>query len=282
MRLAAGEGAAFAIEREVTKPDVVKKAEPLQNFAPDFAADFFLLRGQIPILQPALRGVDREMTELGDIQTGSRRSANRHREHLRPQARPAAGLANDAALVLVEPVPGHLAFAFLEEPRELRDESLERLFRGDRLTLARGGETDFLLAGAMDERVLEGVVTFAIGARHGLVVSGRDGGELSFVELLQRGCAPSPGTDRHVLQLHRVIRNEELRIKDRFGAEAVADRAGALGAIERKMARRDFGVAVTGLGIEVLVAQRQFLADGVGRTEEDGDNARAGLERELE
>jgi hypothetical protein len=44
LRLAAGKRAALAVEREVAEPDLVEKAEPLQDFAPHFAADFFLLR----------------------------------------------------------------------------------------------------------------------------------------------------------------------------------------------------------------------------------------------
>ncbi len=48
------------------------------------------------------------------------------------------------------------------------------------------------------------------------------------------------------------------------------------------MARRDFGVAVAGLGIEALVAEREFLGDRGGRPEEHGDQAVAGLEGKLE
>ena len=92
------------------------------------------------------------MAELRDVQARARRAADGDGQHLRPQPRAVAGAAGDARHVLVQPVARQFAFAFGVEARELRDQALERPFRRDRLAAARGGEADFFVAGAVEQR----------------------------------------------------------------------------------------------------------------------------------
>ena len=134
LRLAAGERAAFAVEREVTEPNLIEKTEPQQDFPPHLATDFFLRLAKRPGVQPALGGGDGEMAELRDVESRAGRTADGDGEHLGPQARAVAGAAGDAdhdTALSRWRVSSLLLSAWRRV--SLRDQALERPLGGDLL-----------------------------------------------------------------------------------------------------------------------------------------------------
>ena len=100
LRLAAGERARRAIEREVADADVLEEGEPFGDLAHDQARDRLLGLGHLEALDPLGRGARRHRAVLGDADP-----ADLDREALRPQPGAAAVGAGLLRHVALDPLP---------------------------------------------------------------------------------------------------------------------------------------------------------------------------------
>ena len=149
-------------ERQVVEADIVQEIEPLADLLQDAAGDLVLLlveRGG-ELGEPASGGADGFLRDLGDVQAG-----DLHRQRLRLQPLAVADLAGlggeEAADLLAHPG----GVGLLPAPLEVGDDALEdflRLVGAEAVVIDEG---DFLVAGAVEDRVLRALGKIATSGR---------------------------------------------------------------------------------------------------------------------
>ncbi len=234
LRLAAGERASGAAQREVADPDVVEEGEPFGDLAHDQPCDRPLGLGQLQRADPLPRGPCRLVGQRGDAE-----AADRDREALGPQPCPFALRAGLLGHVALDPLAVGLGVGLLVATLEVVDDPLEPDPVGAVAAEAVGvADLVALLAGAVEEDLLLGFLQL----RPGLV-------EVDTVRLGDRRDQASPvGGDASVPGLQRPLAEREGRVgDDQFGvddfleAEPVAALAGAVRRVEGEDPRLQLG-----------------------------------------
>src|SRR6266404_1350332 len=125
LRLAATQGTALPIEREVAKTDFEQELKARFNFAHHFCRDLSLLRSERDSGNEIRRRINRKFGKLMNVQLTIRLVADRDRQNLRTQPRAATDLAWLACHERSNTITGKLAFGLRIEPLHLRHDSLK-------------------------------------------------------------------------------------------------------------------------------------------------------------
>ena len=184
-----------------------------------------------------------------------------HREGFGLEAKPLAGGAGAVGLVAGQFLarPGIVRLA--EAAFEVRDHALERLLHIIGAQAVLVAERDDLAARPVQHHLAEGLGQVLPGRGHRQLVVPDEAFQRLVV--IGRGRA-RPGLHRAVLQAFRIIRHDQLRVEEGLGAEPVAGRAGALGAVEAEQPRLDLLDREAGDGAgEFLAEDGPFVAVGI-------------------
>ena len=274
LRLAAGERAGRAAQREVADADVLEEGEPFGDLAHDQARDRPLGLGHLQGADP-LRGAARRLVaELGDADP-----ADLDREALRPQARAFAVRAGLLGHVALDPLAVGLRVGLFVAALEVVDDPLEADFVGAAAAEAVGvADLVALRAGAVEEDLF---VEF-LQLRPGLV-------EVDLISLGDRGDQPLPvGGDAAIPGLQGALAERERRVgHDQLGidhpleAEPVTALAGAVRRVEGEDPRLQLGDRGAAIEAGELLGEEQRLGLAVDHLDFDqaGGKARGGLDR---
>ena len=233
---AAGQGAAFASQREVVEADFFEKGEAAGDFGHDFTGDRFILALQAELSDDLRCAGDGQIAEGIDGIFLSGRSDQRDAENFGAETGTAAAGAGAAVLQGFEALLEGFAFGPGQQMLELREQAFEGL--GHFVARRPGAELEVegAVAGTVEEEFAEGGRQFAqgqVGAHAGI---GRQGsGQGRVVGLHFRG-ALAPGHDGAVVE-GLVLIKDEVRIEVGFGPQPLASRAGSEVAVEREMLR---------------------------------------------
>ena len=189
LALAARQRAGGAGEREIVEADIVEEGEPLADLLQDARGDLVLLGRELrrQRLEPRSRLPDRHLGDLADMQAG-----DLHRQRLRLQAIALARLAELVRLVARQLLGHPRRFRLAPAPLDIVDHALERL--GGRVVAHAVviGESDLVLARAVQHHVAEILRQRLPRLGHGLAIGARQ----RFQRLLVIGrgrarCAPT-------------------------------------------------------------------------------------------
>ena len=185
------------------------------------------------VFRPLDRRLDRQQAHLADVL-----AVDLHRQRLRLEAEAVAGLAGRRAHVALDFFARPLALGLAVAPLEIGDDALERLLHLVGAQAVVVGEADLLLARAVKDRVARRLRQLAPRPVEAELVVARE--RLERLKVIGRARL-RPGRDRAALQRGFRVGNDERRIDPELGAEAAADRAGAVGVVEREQPRLDLG-----------------------------------------
>jgi hypothetical protein len=121
LRLAAGERAGGAVEREVVEPDVEEELEPVLDLLEHPLGDLALAGGELEGAEEVGRLVDRHRADLGDVAPAHR---DRHGHRLEPGA--LADRAGHLAHVALEPLAARVGLGLAVASLDVGADPLER------------------------------------------------------------------------------------------------------------------------------------------------------------
>ena len=235
LALAAGQRAGRARQRQVIEADVEQEGQPLADFLEHAAGDLVLLGVQRRrhALEPFAGALDRELGDLADML-----AADLDAQRLRLQPIAVTAGAGHVGEIFRQFLARPFAFGLAVAALEIGDHALERLLGVVGAHAVFIGELDVLLAGAVQQHVLDLL---------GKVLPLRVQGELVVLaerrqrlQVIGRGRF-RPGRDRALAQGHLLVGDDEVLVDMLLDAEAAAGRAGAIGVVEREQPRLDLG-----------------------------------------
>ena len=275
LRLAAGQRARRAGQREVADADVVEEGEPFGDLAHDQPGDRPLGLGHLAaraIHSPAARA--ESVAVLGDAE-----AADLDREALRPQPGAIAGRAGLLGHVALDPLAVGLRVGLLVAALEVVDDPLEADLVGAAAAEAvRVGDLVALLAGAVEEDLFLGLLQL----RPGLV--GVDAvvlGDRGDQPLPVGGDAAVPGLQRPLGQRQGRVGDDQLGVDHPLEAEPVAAVAGAVRRVEGEDPRLQLGDRGAAVEAGELLGEEERLLVGVDELDFDqaGGEPGGGLDR---
>ena len=235
LALAARQRAAGAGESEVVEADIVEEVQPLADLFQDALGDLVLLRRELggQRREPMAGLADRHVGHLADMQ-----AVDLHRERLRLEAIAGAGLARLVGLEARQLLAHPGGFGLAPAPLDIGDHALEGL-RGrvvaDAVVI---GESDLVLAGAVEHDVAEVLGQRLPRLGHGLAIGAGE----RFQRLLvigRGGGRARPGGDGAAVEAQIFVGHDEVGLEEQLGAEPVAGGAGAIGVVEGEQPRLD-------------------------------------------
>ena len=228
LALAAAERSRGARQVQIVQADVDQEPQPIDDFLEDPPGDLHLLFAQLGLqaLEPFLGVADRQVADLADVLAG-----DLHRQGLGLQAIAVAGLARCfrlvAAELLADPRRVGLAPAAFQVRKHPFEGLVDLVFAG----VVVIDEADLVAAGAVQDH-LSGLVGQLPerGVHREVVVPGQG---LQGLGVERRG-ALGPGRDRPLVQGLVLVGDNPVGVERQLHAQAVADRAGAIGIVERE------------------------------------------------
>ena len=194
------------------------------------------------------------------FELGRQRSiAERDCENLRFQSLPVARIARLGAHEGFEPVLRKLALAFLIEPVEVRDDTLERAFDFTHLAGAPEMKFNSLRARTVEQHALERIRQRFVRRFEAVPVVLCHCAQHAFVISDHSLAAAPPRQNRPLVERFFRVGHDQSCVENHLLAEAVADRTGAERRVERKMFWSEpikalaRGRAVKPIGIQGLV-----------------------------
>ena len=272
LRLAAGERARRAGEREVADADVVEEGEPFGDLADDQASDRALGVGHLELVDPLGGGARREVAVLGDAEP-----ADLDREALGAQAGAAAIGAGLLGHVALDPLAVALRVGLFVAALELVEDPLEAHLVGATAAEAIGvGDVVALAAGAVQEDLALALLQLLPGHVHVDAVLLGDG----------RDQPPPVGGDAAVPRLQRAlgqregrVGDDEVRVDHFLEAEPVAAVAGPVRRVEGEDPRLELGDRGPALEAGEFLREEQRLAASGRRPSRRRTRSRPGRRR---
>ncbi len=235
LAFAARQGARGARQSEIFQAHIVEEFQPRADFLQDAGGDFLLLLVQIlvEIAEPGIGALDRLFADLADMQP-----RDLHRERFRLQAIAFADVAGAGVLEAFEFLAHPGRIGFLEAALHIGDHAFERLLGFVAAQAIVIDELDFVFARTVQNNIagLLRQVFPRIVEREFVIAAER----LQRLQIIGRG-GFRPRRDGALAQGDRLVRHNECGIEIELGAQPIAGRAGAMGIVERKKARLDFG-----------------------------------------
>ena len=264
LRLAAGERARRAGQREVADADVVEEGEPLGDLAHDQAGDRPLGLGHLEVVDPLGGRARRELAVLGDADP-----ADLDREALGPQAGAAAVRARLLGHVALDPLADGLRVGLFVAALEVVDDPLEADLVGAAAAEAVAvGDLVALAAGAVEEDL-------ALRLRQ--LLPGRvDVDAVLLGDRLDQpppvgGDAAAPRLQRALVQREGRVGDDQLGVDHPLEAEPVAALAGAVRRVEGEDPRLELGDRGAALEAGELLGEEQVRRLRSRRDESDFD-----------
>jgi len=196
----------------------------------------------------------RHAGDLVDVFTG-----HRHRQGLRPQPRPAARRARPLAHPSLHPRPEVVRRALLVAAAQVGDHSLE-----GRLVDPPASVPGLVANG--DPHVLPGPVEEQMQLLGGEGAHRDVGGDaegpacgLQQLPVVAAFLRPAPGYDSPLGQGEVLVRDQQVGVQLQLHPQALAGRAGALGAVEGEQAGLQLGQADAAVGAGEVLAEQQIL-----------------------
>ena len=244
LRLAAGQGAGAAVQRQVVEADVDQEPQPGVDLLEHPLGDHLLPVVELDGGQQLGALADRQVADLGDALAG-----DGDRQHLGLEPGAAADRARHVAHVALVLVARPVALGVAVPALDPLHHALEAGVVGAlAAVLVAVADVDLVL-GAVQDRLLR--------AGRQLPPRGVDAELLGLGQRLQQaqevlqGRAAGPGLDRALAEAALLVRDDQLRVDLLLGAQAGALRAGAVGRVEGEDP-----------GLEVLDRQRVVVGAG--------------------
>ena len=219
--LAAREGSAASVEREVIEPDRTEKAQPRTNLAEDGRRDRLTLGVQLEIFEELQGTFNREVSHLGDVERLSSTihldASSSGLEATAPTVR-----ALRSGHVAVHSLPDELAFTGLVSPPQVGQDAFE-------------GESDGLGVFFLDpvEELMKDLLRHGGDGGLGIHIKGLDefSDQSSVVNVHPTAVLP-PRFDGPFLERPGSVRHHELLVELVDGSEARTGGARAVGGVE--------------------------------------------------
>ena len=270
LRFAAGEGARSAVQRQVAEPDVIEEAKPLADLLQDLSRDLLLALGPRHPLDHRQPRPDRQPGPAVDVPL-----ADPHRQALRLEPRPAAFGARFRAHELLDPRPHLVRLRLAVAAGQVRDDPLETGPPADLAPLAAMTHLDLGSFAAMQQDPLL--------LRRQAPERSIEGEPVLLRHRLQHRPMPArlgvpPDRQGTLADRGRWIDHDEVLVELQQTAESLAVRAGAIGAVERKVARMERIEREAAVGAGRLLAE-ELLVSPLG---DDPHQPLTGRERRLQ
>ena len=273
LALAARQRAGRARERQIFQTDRPKEAEAVHDLLDDAVADLVLHLTQPERVQKLHRLDDRFFREFRDVE-----SAERDREHLGAQAAAMAGrtraFAHDLLDLAARPVAVCLAVAALE----IGDDALERLTHHAARNAA-DRQLEHLVSRAVEQLVERLSGQFLNGRFERKAVLSAERSVVHIGNAARLGVRPAGRADRALLDGQSAVGDDAVGVHDLLNAEAGADRARAVGIVEREHARRQLLNGNAAVIAGVVLRKAQLIAADDIRDEQTARQRARGLDR---
>jgi hypothetical protein len=222
LRLAAGERARRAVEREVVEADVEQEAQPRVDLLEHPLGDHGLPLVELHAAQERRAVGDRQRRDVGD-----RPAAHRHRERLRLEPGPLAARAGHLAHVALVALPAGVALRLGVPPLEVGDHALEAGPVGPLTAVAVAvADVHLGVSAAVQDRLLRLGRQLVPGRVHPKAVG--LGHRLQQPAEVLDVVAARPGRDGALLERPVLVGDDQLGVDLAPGAEPGALLAGAV------------------------------------------------------
>ena len=227
--------AGVAAQRQVIQAHIHQEPQPFADFLQNGPGDFVFLVGQAGghRRNPVKRLLDRHLNHLPHMQVG-----NLHRQRLWTQAIARTGPARPVVLEPLHLLAAPSAVGLAVAPLHVGDHPFKHaghLIDAAPLVIA---ERDLLTARSMQEKILHllwQVLPFGFLVKAIVLGHGVDGlGEIGAFRF-------GPRRDGALHQCQALIGNHKALVEKQLHPQAIADRAGTKGGVERKQARLNLG-----------------------------------------
>ena len=243
LRLATGERARRAVQRQVLQPDVEQEPEPRLDLLEHPSGDHGLALVEHHAVEELRAVGDRHRRDLGDGAVAVLAVGERDGQDLGLEPGAVAGGARHVAHVALVPLALGLRLGLVQAPVEERDHALEVRVVGALAAVPVAVADVHLVLAAVQHGLLRGGRQLAPRRVHPEADRRRQPGEQP-AEVL-RVVPAGPRRDRAVGQAEIGIGDDQLRVDLLLDPDAGARRAGAVGRVERERA-----------GLEVVQRQR--------------------------